>query len=57
MQLQTDASGTVGYGAYCAGKWLSMAWTTQQLQFSIEFKDLSFENSHVPYPFPLSCLH
>ena len=40
MQLQTDASGTVGYGAYCAGKWLSMAWTPQQLQFSIEFKEL-----------------
>ena len=40
MQLQTDASGTVGYGAYGAGQWLSMAWTTQQLQFSIEFKEL-----------------
>ena len=40
MQLQTDASGTVRYDAYCAGEWLSMGWTPQQLRFSIEFKEL-----------------
>ena len=40
MQLQTDASGTIGYGAFYCGKWLSAQWTPEHLPLSIEFKEL-----------------
>ena len=35
-----DSSGTVGYGAYCQGQWFNGRWTTEQLQHSIQWKEL-----------------
>ena len=40
LQLQTNASGTVGYGAYFDGHWLSGRWESDHLQQDITFKEL-----------------
>ena len=40
LQLQTDASGTHGYGAYFSGRWLRGDWTAQDEGESIEYKEL-----------------
>ena len=40
LELFTDSSGTVGYGAYCQGQWFNGRWTTEQLQHSIQWKEL-----------------
>ena len=40
LQLQTDASGSVGYGAYWAGRWFRGSWTTEQQEQHITFKEL-----------------
>ena len=35
MQLFTDASGTIGWGAYWSGRWLQGRWTEAQLSMDI----------------------
>ena len=40
FHLQTDASGTWGFGAYFQGRWIQGSWTTEQSPFSIEYKEL-----------------
>jgi len=40
LQLQTDASGTIGYGAYYNGRWLHGTWSEAHAPLSIEFKEL-----------------
>ena len=40
MFLQTDASGTWGYGAFYKGRWLSSQWSQDQLPLTIDFKEL-----------------
>ncbi|XP_065177334.1 uncharacterized protein LOC135807904 [Sycon ciliatum] len=40
MQLQTDASGTHGYGAFYNGRWLRGEWTAQNENENIEFKEM-----------------
>ena len=40
LVLQTDASGTIGYGAYFNGRWLHGRWTEVQQPLSIEYKEL-----------------
>lgn len=40
FNLTTDASGTIGYGAYFNGSWIMGAWTDQHLQQSIQWKEL-----------------
>ena len=40
LQLQTDASGTLGYGAFYAGRWLHGSWRPSQESKSIQFKEL-----------------
>ena len=40
LQLQTDASGTLGYGAFYAGRWLHGSWRPSQESQSIQFKEL-----------------
>jgi len=40
LQLQTDASGSWGYGAYFRGRWLQGTWSDEQLSLSITFKEL-----------------
>ena len=40
MQLFTDASGTIGWGAYWCGKWLQGRWSKLQLCMDIAWKEL-----------------
>ena len=40
LQLYTDSSGTVGYGAYCQGEWFNSWWSPAQLGRSIQWKEL-----------------
>ena len=40
LQLYTDASGTLGYGAYYNKAWLSGRWSSMQLERSIQWKEL-----------------
>ena len=40
MQLFTDASGTIGWGAYWSGKWLQGHWSEAQLDMDITWKEL-----------------
>ncbi|XP_065185790.1 uncharacterized protein LOC135816522 [Sycon ciliatum] len=43
MQLQTDASGTHGYGAFYNGRWLRGEWTGQNENENIEFKEMTLQ--------------
>jgi len=40
LDLYTDSSGTIGYGAYCNGQWFNGGWTLEQSNFSIQYKEL-----------------
>ena len=40
MQLFTDASGTISWGAYWCGKWLQGRWSKLQLYMDIAWKEL-----------------
>ena len=40
LQLFTDSSGEIGFGAYFAGEWFQGRWTQQQLPRSIQWKEL-----------------
>ena len=40
MQLQTDASGSIGFGAVYNGKWLHGTWDSAHVPLSITFKEL-----------------
>ena len=40
LHLQTDASGSIGWGAYFNGRWIHGAWSEGEHQDSIEFKEL-----------------
>ena len=40
MDLYTDASGTVGYGAYFQGSWFAETWTEHHRHHSIQWKEL-----------------
>ena len=40
LQLYTDASGTLGFGAYFDGAWFSGPWSDQQLPKSIQWKEM-----------------
>jgi len=40
MQLYMDASSTLGYGAYWQGHWFKSKWTTNQQEYSIQWKEL-----------------
>ena len=40
FQLYTDASGTLGYGAYWAGFWFSQEWPQDLISMPIEWKEL-----------------
>ena len=40
LQLFTDASGTIGWGAFNHGKWTQGTWSPEQQDYSIEWKEL-----------------
>ena len=40
LDLYTDSSGIIGYGAYCQGHWFNGRWTPAQLSHSIQWKEL-----------------
>lgn len=40
LQLQTDASGSFGYGAFYQGRWISGPWQPSEATESIQFKEL-----------------
>ena len=40
LQLYTDASSTIGFGAYCNGAWFSQPCPQQPINNSIEWKEL-----------------
>ena len=40
LRLYTDASGTLGFGAYFQGAWIMGTWSQQQLANSIQWKEL-----------------
>ena len=40
LQSQTDASGTIGLGAFFNGRWFRGDWSPQQLELSITYKEL-----------------
>ena len=40
LELFTDASGTLGWGAFNSGRWLQGTWSPEQLAHSIEWKEL-----------------
>ena len=40
IQLFTDASGTIGFGAYFNGNWLNGRWTPEQAKWTIAWKEL-----------------
>ena len=47
MHLFTDASGTLGYGAYFGGRWFSGTWLPDQQTCCITYQEL--------YPIALAC--
>jgi len=64
LELQTDASGTIGYGAYYAGRWIHGTWSEVESAHSIEYKELfaiighvTLGTCHVTYPFSIPCVH
>ena len=40
LQLYTDASGTLGFGAYFKGSWFFGTWSEMQLKHSIQWKEM-----------------
>ena len=40
LELFTDSSGTIGFGAYCQGEWFNGRWTPSQMVHSIQWKEL-----------------
>ena len=40
LELFTDSSGTIGFGAYCQGEWFNGRWSTAQAERSIQWKEL-----------------
>lgn len=40
LHLCSDASGTLGFGAYFQGAWTVGAWSEEQLTKSIQLKEL-----------------
>ena len=40
MDLYTDASGTIGYGAYFQGSWIADTWAEHHRHHSIQWKEL-----------------
>ena len=40
LQLYTDSSGTISFGAYCQGSWFNGRWSQEHLQHSIQWKEL-----------------
>ena len=40
LNLFTDTSGTLGFGAYFKGAWIMDTWSKEQLSRSIQWKDL-----------------
>ena len=40
LELYTDSSGTIGYGAYCNGEWFNGRWTPEQASYRIQYKEL-----------------
>ena len=40
LNLFTDSSGTIGYGAYFDGRWFQGCWTNAQAKESIQWKEL-----------------
>ena len=40
LEVTSDASGSLGYGAYFNGEWFSGSWATSQAFYSIAYKEL-----------------
>ena len=40
LELYTDSSGSIGYGAYCQGSWFNGHWSQEQLHHSIQWKEV-----------------
>ena len=40
LVVTSDASGSLGFGAYFRGEWFSGSWTTSQFSQSIAYKEL-----------------
>ena len=40
LELYTDSSGSIGYGAYCQGQWFNGRWDPDQALHSIQWKEL-----------------
>ena len=40
MNLHTDASGTIGWGAYWSGRWLQARWSSNDCAKDIMWKEL-----------------
>ncbi len=40
LQLYTDASSEIGFGAFCNGRWFNGKWSPAQMAHSIEWKEL-----------------
>ena len=49
LNLFTDASGTLGFGAYFKGAWIMGTWSKEQLSRSIQWKEL-FAIGHMGQP-------
>ena len=47
LSIQTDAAGSVGYGAICGQEWFAGRWSAEQLQCCITYQEL--------YPIALAC--
>ena len=41
MHLYTDSSSSLGFGAYCHGRWFNGEWDEEQMAHSIQWKDPS----------------
>ena len=39
LEVTSDASGSLGFGAYCGGEWFSGSWITSQAPQSIAYKE------------------
>ena len=40
LDLYTDSSGCIGFGAYCQGNWFNGGWSPELANHSIQFKEL-----------------
>ena len=40
LHLYTDSSGSLGFGAYCHGRWFMGEWDEEQMAHSIQWKEL-----------------